>query len=49
MSKELCIKPAKEGSIGLIPEIETRVLSPETPKTSISERKYAGWPSSTNL
>lgn len=49
MSKELYIKPGKEDSIGLIPEAETRVLFPENPKTSISERKYAGWPSSTNL
>lgn len=49
MSKEFCIKPGKEGGIGLIPKTETRVLSPETPKISISERKYAGWPSFTNL
>lgn len=36
MSQEVpCVKPSKEGSVGLIPEIGTEVLSPETPKTRV--------------
>lgn len=30
-----CVKPGKEGSVGLVPEIGTGVLSPETPKTRV--------------
>lgn len=33
--EELCVKSGQEGSMGLIPETEMWVLSPETPETRV--------------